>query len=102
MFCRSPVASEKPTYLHDAIHQTSPNKTDKLRYGLAIHFLHTDHTDYAKPELIEESRTTRPYLTRPEATGGLKEYSVKLEGTWEQEVERVLTETETVDGVHQN
>ena len=44
----------------------------------------------AEPQLVEENRTTRPYLTGIEATGGLKEYGVKIEGNWEQEVERVL------------
>ena len=65
---------------------------DKSRAGLAIHFL---HTDYAEPQLVEENRTTRPYLTGIEATGGIKEYGIKIEGTWEQEVERALAEADT-------
>ncbi len=67
------------------------NKTNKPRAGLAIHFL---HTDYAKPSLVEENRTTRPYLAGPEATGGLKEYGVKLEGAWGQEIAHILAEAQ--------
>ena len=71
---------------------TGHNNTAEPRAGLAIHFL---HTDYAEPQLVEENRTTRPYLTGREATGGVKEYGVKIVGTWEQEVERVLAKAET-------
>jgi ectoine hydroxylase-related dioxygenase (phytanoyl-CoA dioxygenase family) len=76
-------------FCYGTAHATGPNRTGKERAGLAIHFL---HTDYAQPGLVEANRTTRPYLTGPEATGGLREYGVKVEGTWEQEVERVLAE----------
>ncbi len=76
-------------FCYGTAHSTGPNKTGKARAGLALHFL---HTDYAQPGLVEANRTTRPYLTGPEATGGLREYGVKVERTWEQEVERVLAE----------
>ncbi|MCZ6675692.1 MAG: phytanoyl-CoA dioxygenase family protein, partial [Candidatus Poribacteria bacterium] len=76
-------------FCYGTAHATGPNKTAKPRAGLAVHFL---HTDYARPELVEENRTTRPYLTGTEATGGLREYGVRVEGTWKQEVERVLAE----------
>ena len=74
-------------FCYGTAHATGPNRTDKARAGLAVHFL---HTDYAKPDLVDENRTTRPYLVGPEATGGLKEYGVKVEGTWEQEVAHAL------------
>jgi len=76
-------------FCYGTAHATGPNRTEEDRAGLAIHFL---NSDYAKPELIEPNRTTRPYLTGPEATGGLREYGVKVVGTWEEEVERVLAE----------
>ena len=79
-------------FCYGTAHATGHNNTAKPRAGLAIHFL---HTDYAQPELVEDNRTARPYLTGIEATGGFKEYGVKIEGTWEQEVERVLAEAAT-------
>ncbi len=78
-------------FCYGTAHATGPNKTNKPRAGLAIHFL---HTDYAKPSLVEENRTTRPYLAGPEATGGLKEYGVKLEGAWGQEIAHILAEAQ--------
>src|SRR5262249_15142875 len=41
-------------------------------------------------DLIAPDRDYRPYLTGPEATGGLREYGVEVAGTWEREVERAL------------
>ena len=79
-------------FCYGTAHATGHNNTSKSRAGLAIHFL---HTDYAEPQLVEDNRTTRPYLTGIEATGGFREYGVKIEGTWEQEVERVLAEAAT-------
>jgi ectoine hydroxylase-related dioxygenase (phytanoyl-CoA dioxygenase family) len=76
-------------FCYGVAHATGPNRTDKARAGLAIHFL---HVDYAKPELIEENRTTRPYLTGPKATGGLREYGVKVAGTWQDEIDQALSE----------
>ena len=77
-------------FCYGTAHATGPNKTDKDRAGLAVHFL---HTDYAQPDLVDANRQTRPYLTGSEATGGLKEYGVRVAGTWEDEVERVLVST---------
>ena len=34
----------------------------------------------------------RPFLTGPQADGGLSVYGVCIAGTWEKEVERVLCE----------
>jgi phytanoyl-CoA hydroxylase len=68
-------------------HATGPNQTDKERAGLALHFL---HADYAQDDLIEPDRDYRPSLTGLEATGGLREYGVKVAGTWEAEVDRAL------------
>jgi phytanoyl-CoA hydroxylase len=68
-------------------HATGPNTTDKERAGAAFHFL---RADYAQDELIQPDRDYRPYLTGPEATGGLREYGVRVAGTWEQEVDRAL------------
>ena len=68
-------------------HATGPNTTDQERAGVALHFL---RADYAQDELIELDRDYRPFLTGPQATGGLREYGEKVAGTWEQQVERAL------------
>ncbi len=64
-------------------HCTRANRTDRERAGMALHFLRTDH--------IPEGKRTRVHLTGPETSGGLNEYGVKVEGTWGQEVDSVLS-----------
>lgn len=69
-------------------HCTRANNTDKDRAGVAFHFLHQScYTD----ELRSRSQPIGTLLTGPEATGGLKEYGEKIQGTWEAEVEKALT-----------
>lgn len=74
-------------FAYGTAHCTGANDTDQERAGMALHFL---RAEYAKDELVETDRDCRPYLTGPEATGGLREYGVTVAGTWEQEVERML------------
>ena len=74
-------------FCYGVAHATGPNRTDKDRGGLALHFL---RSDYAAAELTADDRNCRPYLTGPKATGGAREYGVPVAGTWEQEVARVL------------
>jgi phytanoyl-CoA hydroxylase len=74
-------------FAYGTAHRTKANTTDKERAGVVFHFL---RADYAQDELPETDRDYRPYLTGPEATGGLREYGVRVAGTWEQEVERAL------------
>ena len=66
-------------------HCTKQNNTDKTRAGCAYHFLRIDYIPgrYNWKELP-------PVLTGPEATGGEKEYGVKIEGTWEDEVSKLV------------
>jgi len=72
-------------------HCTLGNTTDRDRAGAAFHFLHVDCAgDTGKGTLIEEDRKYRPYLTGPKATGGEREYGVKVAGTWESEVEKAV------------
>ena len=68
-------------------HCTKGNLTDKERAGFAMHFL---RADYAPAELVAEDRKERPFANGPNATGGEREYGVKVAGTWEDEVEKVL------------
>jgi phytanoyl-CoA hydroxylase len=74
-------------FAYGTAHCTKANTTDRERAGVAFHFL---RADYAQKELIAEERDYRPYLTGPHATGGLKEYGVRVEGTWETEVEKAV------------
>lgn len=76
-------------FCYGTAHCTGPNTTDKERAGIAFHFL---HTDYAQKDLIEAGRDYRPYVTGPQATGGLSEYGVCVENTWDEEVAQALGE----------
>jgi ectoine hydroxylase-related dioxygenase (phytanoyl-CoA dioxygenase family) len=68
-------------------HSTGANNTDKDRAGVAFHFLHQScYTD----ELRSRAKPIGTMLTGPEASGGLKEYGEKIQGTWESEVEKAL------------
>lgn len=67
-------------------HATRANQTDKERAGLALHFLRTDYI----PEEAKEKRTYA-HLTGPHASDGKKEYGVRISGTWQQEVDRLLS-----------
>jgi phytanoyl-CoA hydroxylase len=78
-------------FAYGTAHCTRANNTDKERAGMALHFL---NADYAKEDLIAPDRDTRPYLTGPQATGGLREYGVKVAGTWDEEVKRMLQEAQ--------
>ncbi len=68
-------------------HCTKGNKTGKDRAGAAFHFL---HVDFAKNDLVSEDRDCRPYLTGPKATGGIKEYGIKVIETWDDEVKKII------------
>ena len=73
-------------------HCTGDNQTNRERAGVAYHFLQVDYADKtAKGNLIEDGRDCRPYLTAPLASGGVKEYGIKVAGTWHDHVERCLT-----------
>ena len=74
-------------FCYGTAHCTGHNRTDKARAGIAFHFL---HADYAPERLIEDGRDYRPFVTGPQATGGATEYGVRVEGTWESEVEKAL------------
>lgn len=70
-------------------HGTTANNTDHERAGLAYHFLRTDYIPehYGKPQ---DRKWGLVHVTGPEATGGVEEYGVKIEGTWDDEVRRLL------------
>jgi ectoine hydroxylase-related dioxygenase (phytanoyl-CoA dioxygenase family) len=68
-------------------HCTRGNHTDNARAGVALHFINATVDGHA---LAGFEPGKRPYLTGPEATGGVREYGVKVAGTWEQEVAKAL------------
>ncbi len=67
-------------------HCTLGNGTDKDRAGLALHFFNQD----AYEGDLWDSMWPHCVLTGPDATGGLRERGVKVEGTWEAEMEKML------------
>ena len=77
-------------FCYGTAHSTKANTTDRERAGMAFHFLHTDCVNRAN--LVERKRG-QPLLVGPEATGGEAEYGVRVAGTWEREIDRVLEET---------
>jgi phytanoyl-CoA hydroxylase len=74
-------------FCYGIAHATGFNRTDKNRAGLAMHFL---RSDFADPSLIEEPRDSRPVVTGPKASGGLREFGVTVAGTWEAELQKRL------------
>ncbi|HLV79059.1 MAG TPA: phytanoyl-CoA dioxygenase family protein [Chthonomonadaceae bacterium] len=78
-------------FAYGTAHCTRANTTDRERAGVAFHFLNADASAYAQGGFAQDAR---PYLTGPQATGGLREYGIRVVGTWEREVERVLQEAE--------
>jgi ectoine hydroxylase-related dioxygenase (phytanoyl-CoA dioxygenase family) len=76
-------------FCYGTAHCTRANTTDRERAGVAIHFLNAAMTGEAQNGFALDERT---YLTGPRATGGQREYGVKVAGTWDQEIERALRE----------
>lgn len=66
-------------------HCTKPNRTDRERAGLALHFLHADHI----PGMTTWPPAT-PLLSGPDADGGTAIYGEDFRGQWPAEVDRVL------------
>jgi ectoine hydroxylase-related dioxygenase (phytanoyl-CoA dioxygenase family) len=67
-------------------HCTKANTTDKERAGLAYHFLRTDYVPPAKDFGLRKDLI---HVTGPEASGGLNEYGVRVEGTWDAAVAKL-------------
>jgi phytanoyl-CoA hydroxylase len=76
-------------------HCTLGNATDRDRAGVAFHFVHADSFSEDKQMGGAPMPGYNPILTGPEATGGLREYGVKIEGTWLQEIADALRECST-------
>ncbi len=86
------VAIELPAggvvfFAYGVAHCTLGNNTDKVRAGVALHFINGAMDANAKSGF---PLGKRPYLTGDESSGGLKEHGALVAGTWEQEVAAVL------------
>jgi ectoine hydroxylase-related dioxygenase (phytanoyl-CoA dioxygenase family) len=86
------VAVELPAggvvfFAYGTAHATRANNTPKERAGIAFHFINADVDGHAQGGF---SLGKRPYLSGPEASGGMKEYGVDIRDTWEQEIEKAL------------
>lgn len=76
-------------FAYGVAHSTRANNTDTERAGVAHHFINAEVDGEAVGGFPIGKR---PYLTGPQASGGLNEYGVKVDGTWEEEVERVFAQ----------
>jgi phytanoyl-CoA hydroxylase len=74
-------------FAYGTAHCTKANRSDHDRAGAALHFIHTDYTDGDHWKLREQ---LQPILRGPDATGGLREYGERIEGTWDAVVETIL------------
>ena len=67
-------------------HATGANNTELERAGVALHFINADQSGQA---LAGFDLDKRPILTGANATGGEREYGVRIAGTWENEVNNI-------------
>jgi len=69
-------------------HCTGPNTTEHERAGVAHHFINGDQNGVARSGFEVDKR---PWLTGPLSTGGTREYGTAVAGTWEHEVDRMIS-----------
>jgi len=68
-------------------HSTRRNNSDKERAGLAYHFLNTDYVPTPFPKFFPKDLV---HLTGTDSTGGEKEFGVRVAGSWEDEVRKLV------------
>ena len=71
-------------FCYGTAHCTKANLTDDERAGMAFHFLHHEYMPQAN------TADEKPLISGPDATGGLREYGVQVDGMWDVEVARTL------------
>lgn len=76
-------------FAYGTAHATGANTTDHERAGVALHFLSTQER---KNTGIDSDGNKHPVLSGPNASGGEREYGLRIAGTWEAEVEKSLRE----------
>ncbi len=87
------VAVELPAggvvfFAYGVAHCTKGNTTDHERAGLAFHFINGEMDGHAQSG-FEVGK--RPFLTGREASGGVREYGEQVAGTWQAEIDQVLS-----------
>ena len=80
------VAIELPAggvvfFCYGMAHCTLGNQTPNERAGLALHFLNADYVQDARGGF-----EVKPYLTGPNATGGLAEYGLNVKEGWPEQL----------------
>ena len=63
--------------------------THKERAGLALHFVRAGHLR-SDDKAGGKPNDRKTLLTGPDATGGVREFGVRIAGTWEAQVARLL------------
>lgn len=76
-------------FAYGVAHCTLANNTARERAGVALHFINGAMDATAKSGF---PLGKRPYLSGAEASGGLREHGARIAGTWESEVEAVLSQ----------
>ena len=74
-------------FAYGVAHSTKANTTAHERAGIAHHFINADMDKNAQ---IGYESNGRPVLSGPDSTGGERELGVKVSGTWDMELARVL------------
>ena len=71
-------------FCYGTAHCTRSNQTDGERAGMAFHFLHCDYVPDAR------MANEKPLISGPQATGGQREYGVRVDGAWDDQVHHAL------------
>jgi ectoine hydroxylase-related dioxygenase (phytanoyl-CoA dioxygenase family) len=79
-------------FCYGTAHCTKGNTTETDRAGVALHFVNEAMALNDPQVRLDPERNYYPYLDGPNATGGLDEYGVRVDGTWDAEVEKALLE----------
>jgi ectoine hydroxylase len=66
-------------------HATKENTTDQERAGLAFHFVRTDYIPDGSNHFKDIV-----HIAGPAASGGQNEYGLQIDGTWQEEVTRLI------------
>jgi phytanoyl-CoA hydroxylase len=74
-------------FCYGTAHCTLGNNTDSERAGLALHFLNAEYVNLTAKDVMD----IKPYLTGPLASGGLREYGIRVADTWQEQVDRLVT-----------
>lgn len=74
-------------FAYGVAHCTRGNTTEHERAGVALHFLNAGVASEAHGGFAPGKR---PLLSGPDATGGEREYGIRLAGTWDAQVAQTL------------